>query len=212
MLLKWDKIDEMDSYHISYLLYLEGKSIEIISKIRNIPKKEVEKHIIKGKIVYKEDTKKEDQLIKIISMEKSVRIKYLNKLSLEEKDRLVDEIYKRYIKFKNVEDRMILIWVIGELNSQKLLPFLRMELKSKNVNFRRLSCSALGKIGDKSAKPWLEKTLKDSNPQVRQYAIKALSIVGDEKTLSLLHKMLKNKAEKPYVKKAIKETIDILNN
>jgi uncharacterized protein YpbB len=109
MLGKWNEIDNMESFQISYLLYLEGKSIDIISKIRNLPYKEVEKHIIEAKIKYQKK-KKQDKLIKIISMSKSKRIEYLKTLTNEDERDLVEQIYKRYIKFKNTEDRMILIW------------------------------------------------------------------------------------------------------
>ncbi|MBS4539630.1 HEAT repeat domain-containing protein [Clostridium sp. D2Q-11] len=206
MILKWSNIDKMESFHISYLLYSEGKSIEIISKIRNIPHKEVEKHIIEGKIKYSE-FKKNDRLINIISMEKSKRVSYLNNLSEEEIQSLTEEIYKRYIKFKNPEDRMILIWLIGEIKDEKLVPFLKMELKSKNVNFRRLACSALGKIGKVEYKEILEGLFEDKNPQVKQYAIKSLRKIGDNNTISLLEHILQDTREKDYVKRAAKEVI-----
>ncbi|MCG4586962.1 HEAT repeat domain-containing protein, partial [Anaerosalibacter bizertensis] len=129
----------------------------------------------------------------------------------EEKNKLSDEIYNRYIKFKNQEDRIILIWLIGELNEERFLPFLRMELRSKNVNYRRLACSALGKMGNKGAKPWLEATLKDENPQVRQYAVKALSEIGDSHTLELLREVVLTD-EKEYVKRAAKQSIKEIKN
>lgn len=207
MKLSWSNIDKMESFHISYLLYNEGKSIEVISKIRNIPYKDVEKHIIEGKIKYSEMKKEEDRLIEIISMEKNSRIEYINNLSQEKRKNLSEEIYKRYIKFKNPEDRMILIWLIGELKEDRLIPFLKMELKSKNVNFRRLACSALGKIGKVEYKQILEKLFCDSNPQVRQYAIKSIRKIGDYDTIKLLNNILNNNREKDYVRRAAKEAI-----
>lgn len=211
MNIKWTNIDKMESFHISYFLYMEGKSIKVISKIRNIPYKEVENHIIEGKIKYsnvkKPDVQNEDILIKIISMEKTKRIQYLETLTKEEIKDLSEKIYKRYIKFKNTEDRMILIWLIGELKEEKLVPFLKMELKSKSVNFRRLACSALGKIGKREYKDLLENLFNDSNPQVRQYAIKSIRKIGDMDTVKLLENILYNKSEKDYVRRAAKEAI-----
>ncbi|MCB5559473.1 HEAT repeat domain-containing protein [Anaerosalibacter bizertensis] len=210
----WKDISKIEDYFITYLLYKEGKPIESIALIRRMSKQEVEKDIIKSKIFLSKDSKKEireDRLVKIISLPKKDRILYLKDIKEEEKNKLSDEIYNRYIKFKNQEDRIILIWLIGELNEERFLPFLRMELRSKNVNYRRLACSALGKMGNKGAKPWLEATLKDENPQVRQYAVKALSEIGDSHTLELLREVVLTD-EKEYVKRAAKQSIKEIKN
>lgn len=205
--LHWKNIKNLQDHHITYLLYKEGKPIDIIAIIRRINKKQVEKHIIKTKIeLNTKKNKKTDKLINIISMSKENRIKYLQRVTEEEKDNLASEIYKRYISFKNYEDRMILIWLIGELNNENLLPFLRMELSSNNGNLRRLSCSALGKIGNKDTKEWLETVLNDSNPQVRQYSSKALSNIGDENSIKLLQTLLDD--EKEYVRRSAKSSIE----
>ncbi|RKD34683.1 HEAT repeat domain-containing protein [Thermohalobacter berrensis] len=201
--ISWENIDKLEDHFITYLLYKEGKSPKTIAKIRRMNKKEVEQHIIRSKIeINKKREQKEDLLIKIISMDKESRLEYLNKLNKEEREKISQDIYKRYIKFKNPDDRMILIWLIGELKNKRLLPFLRMELKSKNVNYRRLACSALGKIKDKDTKKWLERVLTDENPQVRQYAAKALSHIGDLETVNKLKKLTINPKEKEYVKRA----------
>lgn len=210
----WKDISKIEDHFITYLLYKEGKPIESIALIRRMSKQEVEKDIIKSKIFLSKDSKKEireDRLVKLISLPKKDRILYLKNITEEEKNKLSDEIYNRYIKFKNQEDRMILIWLIGELNEERFLPFLRMELRSKNVNYRRLACSALGKMGNKEAKPWLEATLKDENPQVRQYAVKALSEIGDYHTLELLREIVLTD-EKGYVKRAAKQSIEEIKN
>lgn len=207
----WDNINKMEDYFITYLLYKEGKSIEAISIIRGKAKAEVEKEIIKSKIAQKNDRDNEDELVKIISLPKNERLNYLNVLTEVEKIDLEEEIYKRYIKFKNPEDRMILIWLIGELKSKKLLPFLKMELSSNNVNYRRLSCSALGKIKDVDTKEWLEVMISDENPQVRQYAIKALSHIGDDKTIEKLE-YVSAYDHKAYLRRNALESIKIIKN
>lgn len=205
--LHWKNAKNLRDHHITYLLYREGKPIDTIAIIRRINKKQVEKHIIKTKIeLNTKKNKKTDKLINIMSMSKENRIKYLQRVTEEEKENLASEIYKRYISFKNYEDRMILIWLIGELNNEKLLPFLRMELSSNNGNLRRLSCSALGKIGNKDTKEWLEAVLKDDNPQVRQYSSKALSNIGDERSIKLLETLLDD--EKEYVRRSAKSSIE----
>lgn len=207
--LNWSNIENLKDYHITYLLYKEGKSINAISSIRALSKTDVEKHIIKGKIEFNKSN--DDLLLKIISMNKLDRLDYIKSLTEDEKAILSSETYKRYITFKNPDDRMIIIWIIGELKDKRLLPFLRMELRSKNVNFRRLAASALGKIKDIETKPWLEHIVNDSNPQVRQYAIKSLGFMGDENTIKILRDILKKDSEKEYVKKTIYESINLIS-
>ncbi|WP_425446056.1 HEAT repeat domain-containing protein [Dethiothermospora halolimnae] len=209
--LRWNNIQNIDDPFISYMLYLEGKTTKAISIIRGISKKEVENHIIKSKMYFnnsKKTDKNNDLLVKLLSLDKHKRLLYLKRLDKETKNRLCEDIYKRYIKFKNLEDKMILIWLIGELKDKKLLPLLRMELRNRQVNIRRLACSALGKIKDDSTREWLENMILDDNPQVRQYAIKALSHIGDDKTIEKLKGILSKDKEKEYVKKAAIETID----
>lgn len=205
--LNWENAHNLEDHFISYFLYCEGKSIKSISIIRKMKVQEIEKQIIKSKLELKLGEETEDLLIKIISLDKKRRIEYIKDLTNEERDFLVNDIYKRYISFKNHEDRVILIWLIGELKSTKLLPILRMELKSNNVNYKRIAASALGKIKDKSSKDWLEEVLEDRNPQVRQYAIKSLSSIGDGRTITLLKKILDSINEKEYVKRAAEEAI-----
>lgn len=206
----WDKLDELDDYMITYHLYMEGKSLKALSLIRNKPYKEIEKDIIFAKIeVNKSKVKEEDHLLKIISLNKDDRLAYLNKLSPIEKEELIDEIYKRYTSFKSSEDRIILIWLIGELRANKLIMHLRMELRSKKVNHRRLACSALGKIRNPISKPWLEYMLGDRNPQVRQYAVNSLAYLGDDKSLKELEK-LKKIENKNYVLDSIDRTSRII--
>lgn len=210
----WNRIEGMEDYFISYLLYREGKSIEVISIIRNESKNKIEQDIIKSRayIQHKNKNKKTDFLVDVISLPKNERIEKLNVLAKDDKELLVDEIYKRYTQFKTIEDRMILIWLIGELDSDKLLPFLRMELKSNRFNQKRLACSALGKLNRKSTIPWLYEMIDDENPQVRQYAIKALKDMGNEETVEILNRR-RQVEDKDYVIKAIEETIEsIMNN
>lgn len=210
--INWENISNLDDHFITYLLYKEGKSIDAIALIRRINKCEVERHIIKCKMLLVDKEKRNDKLVNLISMDKSERLQYINSLNNDERNIIIDEIYKRYIKFKNTEDRMILIWLIGELKALKLVPFLRMELRSKNVNYRRLACSALGKIRYREAKNWLEDAIFDVNPQVRQYAIKALIHIGDENTIKKLENILNNDKEKRYVKVAALKAIKQIKN
>lgn len=204
-----DNINNLSQEEVTYLLYQEGKSIKQIAIIRRMSEDEVQKDIIKAKLTYSNiQNKNNSLLIKLLSMVKKDRLEILRALDNEQKNRLKEEIYTNYTKYKSDEDRMILIWLIGELKDVSFLPFLNMELKSKRVNHRRLACSALGKIEEKSTKDWLENALNDDNPQVRQYAIKALAKIADDKSYKLIRNILKNKNEKEYVKKT---AVEILN-
>lgn len=213
--IKWENIHNLEDHFITYLLYMEGKSVDKISIIRKMDKISVEKQIIKSKIFIennKVNKTEEDILIKIISMSKKERIGFISKLNVNQQKTVVENIYKRYTKFKNPEDKMLLLWTVGELKDEKLLPLLRMELKSKNVNLRRIACSALGKIKSIDSKSWLENVINDENPQVRQYAIKALAYVGDLDTVNMLRNVIKRKGEKDYVIRAAKETAKTILN
>lgn len=208
----WNKIENLEDHFISYLLLREGKSIRAISIIRNQDIKKIERDIIKSKIAIQANQEEEkDFLVDVMSLNKDERIEELKLLEEDDKEELVEEIYKRYTKFKSTEDRMILIWLIGELDSDKLLPFLRMELNSNNFNQKRLACSALGKLSRRSTKDWLEPIINDNNPQVRQYAIKALKNIGDFETINLLLDRRKIE-DRDYVKLAIDETIELIKD
>lgn len=206
----WQNIDKLEDYMISYILYKEGKPLRAISIIRSKSYKEVEEDIIRAKIsINKNRVEKQDGLVDLISLTKESRIEVLKNMNQFDKDKLVDEIYSRYTNFKSTEDRIILIWLIGELKAEKLLMHLRMELRSRRVNHRRLACSALGKIKNPISKPWLEGVIFDNNPQVRQYAVRALADIGDLETIEKL-RILRAREEKAYVIKNIDRTIDII--
>ncbi|WDV47513.1 HEAT repeat domain-containing protein [Clostridiaceae bacterium M8S5] len=205
----FDNIEELSEEEITYMLYQEGKTIKQIAIIRRMNEKEVSEHLIKIKVKRPKSTNN-TFIVELLSMVKNDRIKKLMSLNDEQIRELKIELYNDYTKYKNSEDRMILIWLIGEIRDIKFLPFLKMELRSKKVNHRRLACSALGKINDKKSKEWLEEMLRDENSQVRQYAIKALSNIADEKTYSLIYSIYKNESEKQYVKKTAKDVLEKL--
>lgn len=209
----WNNIKNIDDCFISYLLYKEGKSVEVISIIRNESVNKIEQDLIRSRIFIqqRENKGERDFLLDIMSLTKGDRIDRINSLSEAEESKLVEEIYSRYTSFKTVEDRMILIWLIGELKSDRLLPFLRMELKSNRFNQKRLACSALGKLARQETRPWLHPLVDDPNPQVRQYAIKALGTIGNEETLGILRNRYLGE-DKDYVKKAIEEASDLIKD
>lgn len=205
----WNHIDLEKDYMITYLLYGEGKSIELIAKIRNMNEENVKKQIILAKSEILSLKKEEKSILeKMLELSKPERTKVISSMSSEEKRNLAKEIYYRYDDIKNAEDKMIVIWIIGELGIKKLLPIVYKDIKHPHGNVRRMICSAINKIGDSSGVKYLYKALIDPKPQVRQYAAKALGKIGDEKSVMKMKGLLGKPNEKKYVKDAFYEAID----
>lgn len=216
MNISWDKIDSLEDYYITYLLYKESKTVSQISKIRNISTSEVNEQLIKAKLEIKIALKEKVELSKdivdkFLGLSKSGRIEFMDSLNSE---RMIDfkrKIYKRIITERNSEDLMALIWTTGELKEDKFLKLLHPLTGHKYSDVRRITYSALRKIQSPSSREYLQRGLYDTNPQTRQYCAKALSKIGNENSLRML-RQLKNKKqfEKDYVLRAYEEAIDIL--
>ncbi|WP_432664077.1 HEAT repeat domain-containing protein [Wukongibacter baidiensis] len=208
--ISWDNVDKIDDCIITYLLYKEGKGMELISKIRNIPMEKVEKHIINAKIQLRKIKLKKNQkslLDRILELTKEERLKFINEEPREKVEALINEIARRYGSIKNHEDKAALIWLVGELKDLRLLGLLTKDILHNNGNVRRMVCSALGKMGDEKAVPILHKALYDRKPQVRQYAAKALKKIGNETSIKVLNQLLESGGQKDYVKRAYLEAI-----
>lgn len=209
--ISWENVKEIDDCIITYLLYREGKGIEVISRIRNISIEKVEKDIIDAKIKVRTLSLKRNKkslLDRMLEYSKNERLEFIKKQPPEDVEELVLEIKGKYRDIKNPEDKASLIWLIGELKDERLLSLLTRDILHHNGNVRRMICSALGKIGKESAVPILHKALYDNKPQVRQYAAKALKTIGNDSSLELLNQLLKNGNEKDYVKRAFKEAVE----
>lgn len=210
--ISWDHIEELNDIEITYLLYREGKSIEAIEKIRNYSREKVEKHIIEAKIEihsidHDEEKKKKTTLDRLLELSKEERLEKIESLSLQERKELINEIKRSYKIVKNSDDKMILIWIVGEMKEEKLIDTISKDILHRNGNIRRMVCSALGKIGDCRTKNILHRAIYDKKPQVRQYAVKALKDIGDESTISLLNGLIVQANEKKYVKNTCIDTI-----
>lgn len=208
--ISWDNVDKIDDCIITYLLYKEGKGMELISKIRNIPMEKVEKDIINAKIKLRKIKPKNNHkslLDSILELTKEERLKFINDESRDRLEVLVKEIGIKYSSIKNPEDKATLIWLIGELKDLRLLSLLTKDILHNNGNVRRMVCSALGKMGDEKAVPILHKALYDRKPQVRQYSAKALKKIGNETSVKLLNQLLEGDDQKDYVKRAYLEAI-----
>lgn len=209
--ISWESIQEIDDCVITYLLYKEGKDIELISRIRNISIEKVEKDIIDAKIKLrslKSESNKKSLLDRLLEFSKEERLKFIMKQPGENVEGLILEIKRKYGTIKNPEDKASLIWLIGELKDERLLGLLTKDILHNNGNVRRMVCSALGKIGSKNAIPILHKALYDRKPQVRQYAAKALKTIGNDSSMEILEQLLKRGNEKDYVKRAFLEAAE----
>ncbi len=218
MNISWDNIDNLEDYHITYLLYKESKTVSQISKIRNLSSVEVNDQLIKAKLEIKAMLKdkvelSKDILDKFLGLNRMERLDFMNSLT---EDRLIDfkrKVYKRIITEKNVEDLMILIWATGEMKDDRFLSLLHPLTSHRHSDVRRITYSALRKIESPQSREYLQRGLYDTNPQTRQYCAKALAKIGNKNSLKML-KQLKNKKqfEKEYVLRAYEEAITILEN
>lgn len=208
----WDNISNYTDEEISYFLYLEGKKVDVISKIRNEENATIQKHIINCKIKYRyiAKSKSPEELFKTISKAVKVeRINVISNLSVSIKEELIKYIRNKYVDF-NAKEKESAIWILGELKDKNSLDILIKGSVNKFTGIRRMAISAMGKIGDISAENALIRALDDDNSQVVQYAVKALIRVDSIKCYEKL-KSLYHTTDKEYLKKNIQEYLDKYN-
>ena len=207
--LSWKDLEEKDEHLITYMLYKEGKDIALIAKIRRLSLEEVNHHLIRAKWENFSVGKEEKTLLeRMIEMDKGERKDILIAMTSIEKKDLAREISKKYFEIKHSEDKMLIIWLIGELRLKELLRLIHKDMDHPHGNVRRLACSAIGKIGDESSLGYLHKALVDIKPQVRQYAAKALANLGNKETIKKIRHLLYNPDERDYVRRAFEEAIE----
>ncbi|MDF2672655.1 MAG: repeat protein [Clostridiales bacterium] len=210
---EWKEIDEISDSEITYLLYMEGKDIKTISKIRNMEKSLVEKHIIECKIKYRafEGVKNTGDIAKkLMRYGRDERLSVIERMSNEDKFEL--EKYAKDMLFKATrEECSFYIWLLGEFKSKDSIASISTFLKCSDGNIKRISCSALGKIGTNLSEDALINCLNDNKPQVRQYAIKALGKIKSNKALEFLRKISNDKTEKDYCIRAALQSIEEIN-
>ncbi len=208
----WDDIDSFSEEQISYYLYLEGKSIKVISKIRNIEEAAVQKHVINGKIKYRilSLSKNCSELLdNIASSVKQEKLTLLSTMENERKEELLKFINENYASMTS-KHKETAIWIIGELKDKNQKSILIKAAVNKSVNVRRMAVSAIGKIKDKSFESTLLRVLDDENDQVIVYAIKAL-IKNEIKSAKEKIIKIKEKTNKEYIKNACEEYLKIVN-
>lgn len=209
----WNKAEEYANEDISYFLFLEGKSIEAICKIRNLDKVVVQEHLIKGKIKYRflVKSKDEKELFNIIqNVGKLDKINLLNSIDEANQKALLCFIRNNYTDMHS-KDKECAVWIIGELKDKEYSDILLKALVHKHVNIRRMAVSAMGKMEYTAFEGPLIRTLDDENPQVVQYAIKALAKLKSKNALKKVENIY-NLSDKPYIQKTAKEFIDLFED
>ena len=196
----WHCINKYSEEEITYFLFLEGKTMEAICKIRNLDNAIVQKHIIDGKIKYRflvqsNDT---DELFKSIAKAgKEDKISFLNSLEENNKNKLTQLIKTNYAEMLP-KDKEAAVWILGELKEVSCLDILIKASVHKYINVRRMAVSAMGKMGDNRAEGALIRALGDENPQVVTYAIKSLGNIKSEKAMEKI-KYLCHNTDKKYI-------------
>lgn len=194
----WNCIDKYSEEEISYFLFLEGKTMDAICRIRSLDNSIVQKHIIDGKIKYRFLVQSNDtsQLFKSIAKAgKEDKIYFLNSLEEDNKNKLTQLIKTTYGDMLP-KDKEAAVWIIGELKEVSCLDVLIKASVYKHVNVRRMAISAMGKMEDVRAEGALIRALGDENPQVISYAIKSLGKIKSEKAISTIKHIYNNTDEK----------------
>ena len=196
----WKCISEYSQEEISYFLFLEGKTMEAICKIRDLDNAIVQKHIIDGKIKYRFLVKSNDtdELFKSIARAgKEDKIYFLNSMGEDNKNKLTSLIKTSYVKMLP-KDKEAAVWILGELKEKSCLNILIKASVHKYINVRRMAVSAMGKMGDDRAEGALLRALSDENPQVISYAIKSLGKIKSEKAIIKI-KYIYDNTDKKYI-------------
>jgi len=200
MVIDWLNISKYSQGEISYFLFLEGKTMEAICKIRNLDHAIVQKHIIDGKIKYRflAQSNDTDELFKSISKAgKEDKIYFLNSLEQDNKNKLTNLIKDSYVDM-HPKDKEAAVWILGELKEKSCLDILIKASVHNYINVRRLAVSAMGKMGDIRAEGALLRALTDENPQVISYAIKSLGKIQSEKAIVKIKYIYEN-TDKKYI-------------
>ena len=207
--INWDLINEYNDDQITYYLYLEGKSFEAISKIRNIDKYTIQNHLIQGKIKYrflvKSNNTKElfQKLLTLNKREKSILLNSIDNINRAE---LVSYIKENYVEMFPKEKESA-VWIIGELKEESAKDVLIKASVNKLINVRRMAVSAMGKLESKAFEKALLRALEDGNPQVVQYAIKALIKIDSDNGKRRIKDIYEN-TKKEYLKETAKEYLE----
>lgn len=207
----WDNYQEMSDGQITFNLYSEGKSIELIAKIRNLDKGTVQNQLIEYKMKnrYTARIKTPQDIFDIFAnTNKNDKLKVLNAVDDKGRVKLIEFINKKYTEL-NYTDKTTAAWIIGELRAVECSEVLKKASVHKAVSVRRMAVSAMGKLNDENLVPALVRALSDNNDQVALYAVNAIRKL---KCGSVREKVLSFKGKrKDYVDRAIDSYISELD-
>ncbi|EJO5346502.1 HEAT repeat domain-containing protein [Clostridium botulinum] len=209
----WNNIDKYSQEQITYFLYLEGKDIETLMRIRNLDKSTIKKHILDGKIKYgilAKSSNIEELFKQLTNSGKQDKIEVIDGLQSKIKKELVWFIKNNYGNMYP-KDKQAAVWILGELKDEEGMDILLKASVHKFVNIRRMAVSALGKIGSIKGENILIRSLEDENSQVVTYAIKALKKIKSTKAKRKII-YIKNETNKEYILKAIDEYLEVIDD
>lgn len=167
MEIKWENIDELEDYQITYLLYKESLNVNQIAKVRNMSPQEIADHLIKVQIEKREEDRKKDSLEIYLTFNKEERLEFLEGMDSDEIMYFTRKMLRLIPIEKDIRNIMILAWTAGELADDEFLEFLEELINHKNDDVRKVANSAIKKIKNKSKeadKNKKEKKLEENIP------------------------------------------------
>lgn len=167
MEIKWENIDELEDYQITYLLYKESLNVNQIAKVRNMSPQEIAEHLIKVQIEKREEERKKDSLEIYLTFNKEERLEFLEGMDSDEIMYFTRKMLRLIPIEKDIRNIMILAWTAGELADDEFLEFLEELINHENDDVRKVANSAIKKIKNKSKeadKNKKEKKLEENIP------------------------------------------------
>ena len=107
--------------------------------------------------------------------------------------------------------RYIVIWALGEMGEERVLPVLMFALNDESSRVQELAIKALGEPGRPEVVPFLLEKLYSPDPTIRMSAAAALGWIGDERAVSGLIDMMAE-TEDPQLLSHIAEALGKLRN
>ncbi len=206
---EWNDIEKYTEDEITYFLFVEGKNIDSICRIRNIDRTTAQNHIIEGKIKYRFLAKSQNSkefFMSISKAGKQDKMLVLSSLDEENKSKLIKFIRKNYADMYP-KDKETAVWILGELKETEGIDILMKASVHKFVNIRRMAVSAMGKIQNSKCEVALIRALDDENPQVIMYAIKALDKIKSTNVMDKIE-YIKNNSDKKYLREAAEKFLN----
>ena len=167
MEIKWENIDELEDYQITYLLYKESLNVNQIAKVRNMSPQEIADHLIKVQIEKREEERKKDSLEIYLTFNKEERLEFLEGMDSDEIMYFTRKMLRLIPIEKDIRNIMILAWTAGELADDEFLEFLEELINHENDDVRKVANSAIKKIKNKSKeadKSEKDKKLEENKP------------------------------------------------